>query len=133
MRSTRHLASLTSLATLALALGGCLSSGQAPVAGPPQPAGPKPLVGWLAGPAGDPLDAADRERAYAAQIAAAETGQRASWRSAKGHFGFVEPAAEASGTGGACRAFSHTMYIDGRVQRGGGSACRGAAGWDVVS
>jgi surface antigen len=131
MRSTRHLAFLTGLA--ALALGGCLSSSPSSVADPPRSAGPRPLVGWLAGPAGEPLEAADRERAYAAQITAAETGQRASWRSVKGHFGFVEPAAEASGAGGACRAFSHTIYIDGRVQRGGGSACRGAGGWDVVS
>ncbi|MGL4438313.1 MAG: hypothetical protein ACRCUE_03500 [Bosea sp. (in: a-proteobacteria)] len=98
------------------------------------PEGPRPVTGWLAGPVGQQLDPADRERAFAAQISAAETGRRASWRSAKGNFGFVEPGAEGAGVGGACRPFSHTIYIDGRAQRGTGSACKSAAGaWDVVS
>ena len=62
MRATRHLASLTSLAALAFVTGGCLSTGSPPAEGLLQPAGPRPLVGWLAGPAGCLLytsDAAD--------------------------------------------------------------------------
>lgn len=98
------------------------------------PDGPRPITGWLAGAVGEQLDPADRERAFAAQISAAETGRRASWRSTKGNFGFVEPGAEGAGIGGNCRPFSHTIYIDGRAQRGTGSACKTAAGaWDVVS
>lgn len=118
----------------ALVLAACVSSqGPAPVVVSPAD-GPRAVTGWLAGPTAEALDTADRDRAFAAQIAAAETGRRASWRSAKGHFGFVEPGAEAAGASGVCRPFSHTIYIDGRVQRGTGSACRSAAGiWDVVS
>lgn len=120
---------------LSLALSGCIPSLSTPVV-PSSPAldGSRPISGWLAGPAGEQLDPADRERAFAAQVSAAETGRRASWRSAKGHFGFVEPGAEGTGVSGTCRAFSHTIYIDGRAQRGTGSACRNAGGaWDVVS
>ena len=98
------------------------------------PQGPRPVTGWLAGPVGQQLADSDRERAFAAQITAAETGTRASWRSAKGDFGVVEPGAEAAGVSGTCRPFNHTIYIDGRAQRGTGSACRSANGvWDVVS
>lgn len=118
----------------ALGLAACLSSPAPPPLAALPPDGPRAVTGWLAGPATEALDAGDRDRAFAAQISAVETGRRASWRSAKGHFGFVEPGAEASGVSGVCRPFSHTVYIDGRAQRGTGSACRGAAGiWDVVS
>ena len=119
---------------LAVAMAGCVPSLSTPVvSGPVAPEGPRPIIGWLAGPAGQQLEPADRERAFAAQISAAETGRRASWRSAKGDFGFVEPGAETAGTTGTCRPFSHTIYIDGRAQRGTGSACRNAAGtWDVA-
>lgn len=118
-----------------LASAACVPTVTAPVVSAPSaPEGPRPVVGWLAGPVGQQLDPADRERAFAAQITAAETGRRASWRSAKGDFGFVEPGAEGAGVSGTCRPFSHTIYIDGRAQRGSGSACRTAAGaWDVVS
>ncbi len=122
------------LALPALGLAACMSSpAPAPLAALPSDA-PRPVTGWLAGPAAEGLDPMDRDRAFAAQISAAETGRRASWRSAKGHFGFVEPGAEAAGAPGVCRPFSHTIYIDGRAQRGTGTACRSAAGiWDVVS
>lgn len=114
-------------------LGACASTpSQGPVTAVPD--GPRPIIGWLAGPAGAALDDSDRERAFAAQSAAAETGLRASWRSTKGHFGFVEPGPEATTSAGPCRPFVHTLYVDGRAQRGGGTACRNAAGtWDVVS
>ncbi len=113
----------------------CMSSpAPAPVASAPGEVAPRPITGWLATAAGDGLDAADRERAFAAQISAAETGQRASWRSTKGHFGFVEPGPEGAGLSGTCRPFTHTIYVDGKAQRGTGSACRSSAGiWDVVS
>jgi surface antigen len=125
-----------------LALAGCVSAPAvfgplaAPVgsAGAPAPGSSGPaMVGWLGGPAGQGLEDADREAAFAAQLRAAETGQRASWRSARGHFGFVEPGPEAAGAAGPCRPFSHTLYIDGRAQRGEGRACRQADGaWAIV-
>ena len=97
-----------------LAVASCMSSpAPAPVALAPGGAIPRPITGWLATAAGDGLDAADRERAFAAQISAAETGQRASWRSTKGHFGFVEPGPEGAGLSGTCRPFTHTIYVDG--------------------
>jgi surface antigen len=115
------------LALAAPGLAACTTTSEAP---PPAaaPAGPPPVTGWLAGPVGEQLDAAERERAFAAQITAAETGRRASWRSTRGNFGFVEPGADAAG----CRSFNHTLYIDGKAQRGAGNACRNAAGvWQV--
>ncbi len=116
---------------MCLPLAACLSSrGEAPPPSAPQaPA----LSGWLAGPAGEALDEADRQRAFDSQIAAVESGRRSSWRSAKGHFGFVEPGPEGSGGGAACRRFTHVMYIDGKAQRGEGAACRGTDGaWRVT-
>ncbi len=96
--------------------------------------GPQPITGWLAGPAAPALEPDDRDKAFAAQIAAVETGQRASWRSVRGHFGFVEPGAEAMTAAGACRTFTHTVYLDGRALRGAGTACRGPAGsWSVTA
>jgi surface antigen len=116
-----------------VAFAGCIPA-VAPVASAPTaPAGASAVKGWLAGPVGQLLEEPDRERAFAAQLSAAETGQRASWRSARGHFGFVEPGPEKQGPGGPCRSFSHAIYIDGRAQRGEGSACRTSSGaWTVV-
>jgi surface antigen len=110
------------------ALAGCMPAAAPVASAPTAPAGPPPVTGWLAGPVGQLLDAPDRERAFAAQLSAAETGQRASWRSARGHFGFVEPGPEKQGASGPCRSFSHAIYIDGRAQRGEGSACRTSSG-----
>ena len=50
-------------------------------------------------------------------MAALDSGQKRSWRGAKGVFGFVEPGA-ASGDG--CRAYSQTIYVAGRPNRGRG-------------
>jgi len=121
-------------AVLVVAWLAACASAPAPAPTVAVPHGPRPVTGWLAGAAVSALDAGDRERAFAAQIAAAETGRRVSWRSTKGHFGFVEPGPESVTSSGPCRSFVHTVSIDGRAQRGGGNACRGAAGtWDVVS
>lgn len=119
------------LVGLALGIGGCVSTSRTEA--PPAPAGPQPVSGWLAGPAGQGLEPEDRQRAFDAQIAAVDTGRRASWRSPRGHFGFVEPGPEGSGGGASCRSFNHTLYVDGRAQRGGGSACRSPDGaWRVT-
>lgn len=101
-------------------LSGCTSS-STPVATPVA----APLVGGLmAGPLGQPLSEADREKGWAAEVAALEGSKRASWRGDKGNFGFVEPGA----TSGSCRAYIHTIYLDGRPQKASGNACRGSDG-----
>lgn len=109
------------------------------IAAPPQPAqattpalptGPA-LGGVLGGPIGASLTDADRQAAWNAQIAALDSGQNRSWRGARGVFGFVAPGA---GTGGGCRAYTQTIYIGGRANRGQGVACKQADGtWKMTS
>lgn len=84
-----------------------------------------PLVGGLmAGPLGQQLTEADREKGWAAEVAALEGSKRASWRGDKGSFGFVEPGPAS----GSCRTYIHTIYLDGRPQKASGNACRGSDG-----
>jgi surface antigen len=118
-------------AAIALALAACTST-PAPPPVAALPAGPPPVTGWLAGPVGRDLPPEDLDRAAAAERAAADTGRRTSWRGTGGNFGVVEPGPEGSG-GGACRSFTHVVYLDGRAQRGGGTACRNASGLWAVS
>jgi surface antigen len=113
-------------------LAACVSTAQ-PVPQAPPLSGPPPVSGWLAGPLGADLGEAGRERAAAAEVQAAETGRRTSWRSTNGHFGVVEPGPESTGPNGPCRSFAHAIYLDGRAQRGGGTACRRADGLWTVS
>jgi surface antigen len=87
------------------------------------------LGGALGGPIGASLSDADRSSAWNAQIAALDSGQRKSWRGAHGVFGFVEPGAE---TGGGCRAYSQTIYVSGRPNKGQGVGCKQADGsWNM--
>ena len=92
-----------------------------PVSAAPQ------LSGVIAGAALASVSDSDRERGFKAQVDALETGKRATWRSEKTAFGFVEPGTD--GIGG-CRSYSHTVYLDGRAQRGTGQGCKQAdGGW----
>jgi surface antigen len=85
----------------------------------------------LGGPVGASLTEADRQAAWNAQIAALDSGQSRSWRGEHGVFGFVAPGAE---TGGGCRAYSQTIYVAGRPNRGEGVACKQADGtWKITS
>ncbi len=79
------------------------------------------LGGVLGGPIGASLTEADRQAAWSAQISALDSGQSRSWRGVQGVFGFIAPGAE---TGGGCRAYSQTIYVAGRPNRGGGVACK---------
>ncbi len=89
------------------------------------------LGGVLGGPIGASLTEADRQAAWNAQIAALDSGQSRSWRGVHGVFGFVAPGAE---TGGGCRAYSQTIYVAGRPNRGRGVACKQADGtWKMTS
>jgi surface antigen len=143
---------ISALASIALA--GCQSvglNGAPPVTGSMTPAGaptstlapapagmPAPTIpsgaalgGILGGPIGASLTDDDREAAWQAQVGALDSGQKRSWRGAKGIFGFVEPGA-ASGDG--CRAYSQTIYVAGRPNRGKGVGCRQPDGsWKMTS
>jgi len=111
---------------------GALTPPAAPAAPapPPIPTGAA-LGGVLGGPVGASLADADRQAAWTAQIAALDSGQRKSWRGARGVFGFVEPGAEA---GAGCRAYTQTIYVAGRPNRGQGVACKQPdGGWRMTS
>lgn len=102
----------------------------APSPPPSIPAGAA-LGGVLGGPVGAALSEADRQSAWQAQIAALDSGQRHSWRGARGVFGFVEPGAE---MGAGCRSYAQTIYVAGRPNRGQGVACKQPdAGWKTTS
>jgi surface antigen len=89
------------------------------------------LGGLLGGPVGASLTDDDRQAAWDAQVAALDSGQKRSWRGAKGVFGFVEPGAA---TGNGCRAYSQTIYVAGRPNRGGGLGCKQPDGsWKMTS
>ena len=71
------------------------------------------------------------QAAWEAQVAALDSGQRRSWRGAHGVFGFVEAGAA---TGDGCRAYSQTIYIAGRPNRGQGVGCKQPDGsWKMTS
>jgi surface antigen len=90
------------------------------------------LGGVLGGPVGASLSDEDRQTAWEAQVAALDSGQRRSWRGSHGVFGYVEPGAAAGGDG--CRAYSQTIYIAGRPNRGHGTGCKQPDGsWKMTS
>jgi surface antigen len=89
------------------------------------------LGGVLGGPVGVSLTDGDRQAAWDAQIAALNSGQRRSWRGAHGVFGFIEPG---GAMGDGCRAYSQTIYIAGRPNRGRGLGCKQPDGsWKMTS
>jgi len=113
---------------------GAAASTVAPApAGIPVPAIPigAALGGVLGGSVGSSLSDDDRQAAWQAQVGALDSGQKRSWRGAKGVFGFVEPG---SASGDGCRAYSQTIYIAGRPNRGRGVGCKQADGsWKMTS
>jgi surface antigen len=103
---------------------------------PAQPAAPSiptgaALGGVLGGPVGASLTDDDRQAAWQAQVAALDSGQKRSWRGSHGVFGFIEPGAA---TGDGCRAYSQTIYVSGRPNRGRGVGCKQPGGsWKMAS
>jgi surface antigen len=85
---------------------------------------------------GASLDEEDRRRAYAAEIQALEGGAAGApvgWRSPNGRYGSVVPGPYYTDNGRRCRAFTETIYIDGRPQTARGVACRNPDGsWTPV-
>jgi surface antigen len=152
MKSMRS--SLFMIAIASIGLAGCQSVGSndaPPVTGSTTPAGaatstvapapagiPAPTIptgsalgGVLGGPVGASLTDDDRQAAWQAQVGALDSGQKRSWRGAKGVFGFVEPGAAA---GDGCRAYSQTLYVAGRPNHGKGVGCKQADGsWKMTS
>ena len=83
-------------------------------------------------PVGASLDDEDKRRAYAAEIEALDRGQSGApvaWRNPdSGRYGSVVPGPAYVDRGRNCRAYTETIYIDGRPQTARGTACRNPDG-----
>ncbi|MFY9696963.1 MAG: RT0821/Lpp0805 family surface protein [Rhodoplanes sp.] len=95
------------------------------------------IGGLIGNRIGAALDDEDRRRAYAAQMAALETGPSGApvtWRNPdSGRYGTIVPGAAYDRGGAQCRPFTHTIYIDGRPESARGTACRNPDGtWTPV-
>ena len=93
------------------------------------PAVEAPAPGVIGGPLGQSLNEKDRATAIAAQQDAVASGARKSWRGDHAVYGFVTPSAEY----GACREYTHKIFINGRPQEAKGQACRQNGGWRLTS
>ncbi len=80
--------------------------------------------GFIGNRIGKSMDDEDRRRAYEAQMAAFEHGQRADWNSPNGHYGYIEPRPVYYYHDMRCREFSQTVFINGRPETMVGRACR---------
>jgi surface antigen len=94
--------------------------------------------GLLGNRIGAALDDEDKQRAYAAQMSALESGQSGapvSWRNPdSGRYGTVVPGPAYVEAGRNCRSYTHTIYIDGTPQTARGTACRNPDGsWTPLS
>jgi surface antigen len=98
-------------------------------------AGVGALIGNRIGAA---LDDEDKRRAYAAEMEALESGPSGApvgWRNPdSGRYGSVVPGPAYVDNGRNCRAYTETIYIDGRPQTARGTACRNPDGsWTPLS
>ena len=138
------------VAGVALALGGCASTGSpgptmaALPATPPPPPPPVNYGTFLGGSVGSKLPDADRTAALDAETGAIEAGQRRSWKGSKGVYGYVEPAPAVASAAAApaadgtappqCRSFTSTIFFGGRPLTGHGTGCEAADGtWHLTS
>src|SRR5690349_19543204 len=96
------------------------------------------LAGGLLGSAiGASLDEEDRQMAYAAEMQALESGApgvAVSWRSPRTrYYGNIVPGPYYENAGRRCRAFTHTIYINGRPEIARSTACRAPDGrWVAI-
>ncbi|MBI1867738.1 MAG: hypothetical protein HYS06_05530 [Methylocystis sp.] len=133
LRAGVRMFAAASLICAPLALAACNSAPSQSANAPPAAAPEPPAVGVVGAAIGRDLDAADQETAIAAQQEAVNSGARKAWRGAHGAYGFIEPGPEGSGIG-ACRDYTHKIFINGRPQRAKGQACKRPDGsWRVVS
>ena len=81
---------------------------------------------------GASLDDEDKRRAYAAEMEALERGPSGApvgWRNPdSGRYGSVVPGPAYVQSGRNCRAYTETIYIEGRPQTARGTACRNPDG-----
>jgi len=87
---------------------------------------------------GASLDEQDKKLAYEAEMNALDRGQSGapvSWRNPDtGRYGSVVPGPAYVDAGRNCRAYTETIYIDGRPQTARGTACRNPDGsWTPLS
>ena len=87
---------------------------------------------------GASLDDQDKKLAYEAGMNALDRGQSGapvSWRNPdSGRYGSVVPGPAYVDNGRNCRAYTETIYIDGRPQTARGTACRSPDGsWTPIS
>jgi surface antigen len=98
-------------------------------------AGAGALIGNRIGAA---MDDEDKKRAYEAEMNALERGTSGApvgWRNPdSGRYGSVVPGPAYVQNGRNCRAYTETVYIDGKPQTARGTACRNADGtWTPLS
>src|SRR5436305_7656222 len=91
----------------------------------------------LSGAIGGNLGEQDRQRAYAAEVQALESGEPGipvGWRrDGPKRYGTVVPGAPYSARGTRCRDYSHSIYVDGKPQIARGTACRNPDGsWSPI-
>jgi surface antigen len=97
------------------------------------------LVGGLIGNRiGASLDERDKRLAYEAEMRALESGPSGApvgWRNPdSGRYGSVVPGPAYVQNGRNCRAYTETIYIDGRPQTARGTACRNPDGtWTPIT
>jgi surface antigen len=87
---------------------------------------------------GASLDERDRQMAYAAEMDALNSGAPGApvaWRNPNtGRYGSIVPGPAYVREGRNCRAYTHTVYIDGTPQTARGTACRNPDGsWTPVA
>jgi surface antigen len=87
---------------------------------------------------GASLDDEDKRRAYAAEMEALERGPSGApvgWRNPdSGRYGSVVPGPAYAQNGRHCRAYTETIYIEGRPETARGTACRNPDGtWTPLS
>ena len=83
------------------------------------------------------MDDDDKQRAYAAQMQALESGKSGAavgWKNPdSGRHGSIVPGPAYQSNGLQCRPYTHTIYIDGKPQVARGNACRNPDGtWSAV-
>lgn len=94
------------------------------------------LGALLGGYVGKSLDDKDRQLINNTTQDTLETGysnRPVKWQNPdSGHYGTVTPVRTYTQDGQDCREFTQTVFIDGRAEKGRGTACRGSDGvWDI--
>jgi surface antigen len=95
------------------------------------------IGGLIGNRIGAGMDDEDKQRAYAAQMAALERGRSGTavaWKNPdSGRYGSVVPGPAYQSNGQQCRQYTHTIYINGRPEVARGTACRNPDGtWTAV-